>query len=121
MAFFRSSSGSGGSGYQLLKTEQLTFSSKTATLTGLTVGKEYMLIFSFGWSNLNAGADAKLASATNTQDLTLVDSAQESCGTTYCNTYWSIYTFKATGTTSVLTKSGTPNNGNLRLFLFEKV
>lgn len=109
------------SGYTLLKTEQLTFSSKTATLTGLTVGKEYMLIISFGWSNNNTGTNCQISSITNTSDLTLVDGGiVEYNGTQYCYTAWCIYTFTATGTSGVITKATNPSNPKARCFLFEK-
>lgn len=121
MAYFRCSSGSGGSGgYSLLKTEQMQFTNKVGSLSGLTSGKEYMIIFSWGWSNTNEGADTKISTMTNTTNLTRVDSGQEGNGTVYCNTYWSIYTFKATGTTSTVTKTNQPNSVKGRYFLFEK-
>lgn len=121
MAWIRGSSGGVlPCGYQLLKTEKLTFSSKTATLTDLTVGKEYMLIIAFGWSNTNYKAE--LASATNTTGLTKVNSGVDAVGPTYCNTNWSIYTFTATSTSSTLTFSSMASTAsNVRIFLFEKV
>ena len=114
--------GAGGSGgYQLLKTEQLTFSEKIATLTGLTPGKGYMLILSFGWSNANTGTNCRLTSITNTTDLTDVETGTEYNGTQYCYTHWCIYTFKATGSSGTITKETAPSNPKARCFLFEKV
>ena len=121
MAFFQFSSGGTSAGYQLLKTEQLTFSNKVATLTGMTPGKEYMLILSFGWSNINTGTNCRISSITNTTDLTDVDTGMEYNGTQYCYTHWCIYTFKATGSSGDITKETAPSAPKARCYLFEKV
>ena len=106
-------------GYDYKTTKTVSFSSKTGTLTGLTSGKKYYLIISFGWSNGNYKAE--LASATNTSGLTKVASGVDAVGTTYCNTNWSVYTFTATGTSSTLTFSSMSNSTSaVRVFLFEK-
>lgn len=120
MAFIRAGSGgSSGDSYKLSSTKTIRFSSKVGSLTGLTSGKSYMLIIAFGWSNTNFNAE--LASATNTSNLVKVNSGTEAVGPSYCNTYWSIYTFTATSTSSTLTFSSmSSSNSDVRIFLFEK-
>lgn len=121
MALFRCSSGGGGGGdnYTFSTTKAVSFNNKAGTLTGLTNGKSYMLIIAFGWSNTSYKAE--LSSATNTTDLTKVNSGVEAVGQTYCNTNWAIYTFTATSTSSTLTFSSmTSSASTIRVFLFEK-
>ena len=112
--------GGGDKGYNLLKTEKAVCSNREFAINGLTNGKEYMLIISYGWSNTNIST-LNIASATNTSNLTRKDGVNEYNGTQYCNTWWCIYTFIATGTSTTITyASGVPTTTQCRYFLFEK-
>lgn len=121
MALFRcGSGGSSGGGYNYLKTENLSVSSKNANITGLTPGKSYIIILAFSWSNTNYSAE--LASAGGTSNLTKIESGQEKVSSSvaaYLN--HSAYSFTATSSLASLQFSSSSNSFNCRVYVFESV
>ena len=107
-------------GYDYKTTKTISVSSKSASLTGLTSGKEYYMFVSYAWTNTNYNAE--ISSMTNTTNLTKVDSGRDrptSSLAAYEN--WSLYTFKATSTSSTITFSTTATSAfTARVLLFEK-
>ena len=122
MALFRCGSGSAGAGYNYLKTASLTVSSKKATITGLTAGKEYYLILAYGWTNTNFSAE--LSSISGGSNLTKIESATEKTAQSLTAAIvQSVYTFTATGTSAEMTFSSVSTSYSFvcRAFLFESV
>ena len=107
-------------GYDYKTTKTISVSSKSASLTGLTSGKEYYMFVSYAWTNTNYNAE--ISSMTNTTNLTKVDSGRDrptSSLAAYEN--WSLYTFKASSTSSTITFSTTATSAfTARVLLFEK-
>ena len=108
------------SGFDYLTTKTISVSSKTASLTGLTSGKEYYMMVDYAWTN--TGYNADITSMTNTTNLTKISSTTDrtySGAAAYTN--HSIYSFKATGTSSTITFTTTSaNSQTFRVTLFEK-
>ncbi len=122
MALFRCGSGgsSGGGGYEYLKTENLAVSSKNANISGLTIGKSYILILAYAWTNTNYTAE--LYGMSGGSNLTEIEHGTERVSSSvgaYIN--HSVHTFKATSTTASIQFATASNSFNCRAFLFESV